>query len=118
MNPGQKNLVTSQIGSLNAEVIVLVLIIGSISISAIYIRSKNDGTLGISDLSEEQRDLVEYLNNNESRIPQKSASEQFEWSDARTSRVTSELVELGVVNKEREDRRNYLILNDESLEDD
>lgn len=96
----------------------LALVLAIASVSAIYLRSDQDETWNISDLSEEQKDLVEYIKKNELKIPQKSASDQFGWSDARTSRVTSELVDLGVVEKEREDRTNYLVLDEEELDGD
>lgn len=62
-------------------------------------------------LSDDEQMVVDLIRDNNGRINQKQISDDLDWSDAKTSRITSSLIEIDVVTKSREDRQNYIILN-------
>lgn len=67
-------------------------------------------------LSEDEQMVVDLLRDNNGRVNQKQISDDLEYSDAKTSRITSSLIEMNVVTKSREDRQNYIILNTDGEE--
>lgn len=100
-----------------ASVIVLlvaVLYAGSVA----YRRSKTDSRWSVSELDDEEEDIVELLQENDGKINQKEISNEMEFSDAKTSRLTSSLINKNAVDKVREERQNYVIINSEERSED
>lgn len=100
-----------------ASVIVLlvaVLYAGSVA----YRRSKTDSRWSVSELDDEEEDIVELLQENDGKINQKEISNEMEFSDAKTSRLTSSLINKNAVDKVREERQNYVTINSEERSED
>lgn len=100
-----------------ASVIVLlvaVLYAGSVA----YRRSKTDSRWSVSELDDEEEEIVELLQENDGKINQKEISNKMEFSDAKTSRLTSSLINKNAVDKVREERQNYVIINSEERSED
>ena len=72
----------------------------------------NDWSLG--DLNEDQSDVLNLIMEENGEVKQKTVSNRLGWSDAKTSRITSELTDIGAVSKVRKDRQNYLQVNEET----
>lgn len=83
--------------------------------SAVYaVRSRGTEGWTIDDLNEEQSDVVGLIEENNGEVKQKTVSKELDWSDAKTSRITSELTDLGAVTKIRKDRQNYLQVDEDN----
>lgn len=61
-----------------------------------------------SDLSDDERDIVELLRENDGEMLQKDVVNSTEYSKAKISGVVSDLVEKGIIEKEKEGRSNKL----------
>lgn len=108
----QNPAITESLDPIIASVIVLfaaVLYAGSVA----YRRSKTDTRWSVSELNDEEEDIVELLQENNGKINQKEISDEMEFSDAKTSRLTSSLIDKNAVDKVREERQNYVIINSE-----
>ncbi|MFT4867936.1 MAG: putative membrane protein [Candidatus Nanohaloarchaea archaeon] len=68
-----------------------------------------------SDLSDDQRDIVELLRENDGEMLQKDVVNSSEYSKAKISGLVSELVDKDVIEKEKEGRSNKLKISDKYL---
>lgn len=91
-------------------IIVLSIIFFLIGGVVYKVKSRDDDLWIYDNLSEDEQTFVDVLENNEENTKQKYISDQLDWSDAKTSRVTSSLVEKNVIKKERNERLNYVNL--------
>lgn len=95
-------------------IIVFVIVILLVA-PVLYVQQKdNDDNWSVQELDEEQTRVINYLKKEDGKTLQKSISENFDWSDAKTSRITSELIERGAVEKNRQDRQNYISVKSEN----
>jgi uncharacterized membrane protein len=95
-------------------IIVFVIVILLVA-PVLYVQQKdNDDNWSVQELDEEQTRVINYLKKEDGKTLQKSISENFDWSDAKTSRITSELIEKGAVEKNRQDRQNYISVKSEN----
>lgn len=60
------------------------------------------------DISEDERDVIELLKDNEGEMLQKDVVNETDYSKAKISGVVSDLVDKGIVEKEKEGRSNKL----------
>ncbi|QKQ98577.1 hypothetical protein GKQ38_03565 [Candidatus Nanohaloarchaea archaeon] len=74
--------------------------------------SKIDISEAYEDLDQDQKDIVELLRENEGSMLQKDVVDSSEYSKAKVSGVVSELVDKGVIEKEKEGRSNKLKISD------
>jgi uncharacterized membrane protein len=103
----------------NTEILVLAVLFCTVLLAGavLYIqRSEDDDKWTSDELNDEQSNVIDYLEENDGKILQKSISDNFDWSDAKTSRITSELIDLGAVEKTRDNRQNYISINSEDRE--
>jgi len=84
---------------------------------AYAVRSRGEDGWANEDLNEEQSDVLNLVMDEGGEVKQKTVSNRLEWSDAKTSRITSELTDIGAVSKVRKDRQNYLQVNEENRRD-
>ena len=107
-----------QYGNIAGEVLspVLLTILGfAVLLTSSFLVIQNvrkDDSLNYDNLNDDESDIIELLKENENKIKQKDISDKLGWDDTKTSRLTSSLVENGFLEKKREDRENYLILNE------
>lgn len=104
---------------LTEPIVAVVVILSVLAVAVGYkVMGSNDKeTWSVSDLEEDEVRIVEFLRSSEDKIvKQKELSNEFDWSDAKVSRLTSDLIDKNVVNKERIDRQNYVELNEEKEE--
>lgn len=74
-----------------------------------YMRLKSENSeSSIDSLEGNEKKVVDFVKSNGGEVKQKRISDEFEWSDAKTSRISTSLVEKGVVEKNRKDRQNVL----------
>lgn len=97
--------------------VAIIAFIAFLSVSSVVyaVRSRGgeDGW-SMEDMNEEQSDVLTLIQEGDGEIKQKAISDKLEWSDAKTSRVTSELTEANAVTKVRKDRQNYLQIEDKN----
>lgn len=93
---------------------IAVLVVIMYASSVAYRRVGAEDGWSMSDLESEEENIVDLLEENKGRIEQKLISDEMEWSDAKTSRLTSSLIDKEVVDKVRDDRQNYVVLKDDN----
>lgn len=109
----QNPLIVDSLDPVVASSIALLVVIVYAS-SVAYRRVGTEDGWSVKDLESEEQNIVNLLENNKGRIEQKLISDEMEWSDAKTSRLTSSLIDKEVVDKVRDDRQNYVILKDDN----
>lgn len=97
--------------------VVAFLAVLAVSSVAYAVRSRGEEGWAIEDLNEDQSDVLNLVMDEGGEVKQKTVSNRLEWSDAKTSRITSELTDIGAVSKVRKDRQNYLQVNEENRRD-
>lgn len=93
--------------------VIMVLILSItmfITGSVVYkLKISDDNEWEYDNLSEDEKQYVDVIeNNNDGLVEQKSISDSLDWSDAKTSRITTSLIDKNVITKERNDRTNYV----------
>lgn len=96
-------------------VYVAIVVVLTVTLSYGMKRYYDQKIITYDELTDEEQQLIDVFND-ETKIPQKTVSNQLDWSDAKTSRVTSQLVEKQVIEKQRVDRENYLQIKTQNLE--
>lgn len=96
-----------------ASIIVVIMVVFYVA-GATYRRTRSSEGWKLSDLEDDEEDIVHLLEDNDGRVEQKMISDSMDWSDAKTSRLTSDLINKNVVEKVREDRQNYVVLKEDS----
>ena len=114
MQSGTQNFPIDPAIGVGVITVFIILIAGGVLYSR---RSGGDSNWSTSDLQTEEERIVELLENNDGRIKQKMVAEEFDWSDAKVSRVTSSLEEDEVLEKLMIGRENVLELNESDRED-
>lgn len=94
-------------------IVAMILAAGSIRYFKNY-RSSSQATSVIDSLSEDQREVVELLKQEESML-QKDIVDSSKYSKAKISGLVSELEDLDLIEKEKEGRSNRIKLKDEYL---
>ena len=96
-------------------VIAIVIIILSAGFARFYqrYRSGTEASNLMDSLTEDQKLVVEMLKENEGSMLQKDVVDNSEYSKAKISGLVSELVELELVEKEKEGRSNRVTLTEE-----
>ena len=106
----QNPIIIESLDPVIASIILLIVVLMSAS-SVAYRRVNTDPGWSIDDLESDEKSVVDLLENNKGRVEQKLISDEMKWSDAKTSRLTSSLIDKEVVEKVRENRQNYVILD-------
>jgi len=106
----QNPIIIESLDPVIASIILLIVVLISAS-SVAYRRVNTDSGWSIDDLEGDEKSVVDLLENNKGRVEQKLISDEMKWSDAKTSRLTSSLIDKKVVEKVRENRQNYVILD-------
>jgi uncharacterized membrane protein len=92
--------------------IILGLVAGVVIVTLIYLYWRRRNTESIEsiypDLSDDQREVVELLEENQGEMLQKDVVNSSDYSKAKISGLVSELVEKEVIEKEKEGRSNKL----------
>lgn len=98
----------------NAIIAILIIIL-SAGFARFYQRYRSGAEASdlIDPLSEDQKLVVEMLKENEGSMLQKDVVDNSEYSKAKISGLVSELVELELVEKEKEGRSNRVTLTEE-----
>lgn len=94
-------------------VILVVLAFGVLIVSGFMIYQSRDKNISYEDLEDDEQNVVDIIRNNDNKIRQKEISNQLEWKDTKTSRITSSLIKDNVVEKIREDRENYIKISED-----
>lgn len=99
--------------------IAVIAFLGFLAASSVAytVRSRGEDGWATEDLNEDQSDALNLIMNEGGEVKQKTVSNRLDWSDAKTSRITSELTDIGAVSKVRKDRQNYLQVNEENRRD-
>lgn len=90
---------------------LLVVLLALLSYTVWSRISKLDISETYEDLNEDQEDIIELLVKNEGSMLQKDVVDSSEYSKAKVSGLVSELVDKGVIEKEKEGRSNKLIIS-------
>lgn len=93
------------------EVYVVTLIVILVFVGVYYYRKRDTDNVKYEMLDKEEKQVVDLLQDKED-VEQKKISEQLEWNDAKTSRVTSSLINKNIVDKYRESRTNRVELQE------
>ena len=75
--------------------------------------SSDSGETTSDNLQTEEERLLSFIKENDGRVKQKSLSEEFDWSEAKVSRVTKKLEEEDLIRKLTIGRENVLDLEDD-----
>lgn len=92
--------------------ILIVMAFGVLFVSGIMIYQGRNESTSYEDLEANEQDVIDIIRDNGNMIRQKEISNQLEWKDTRTSRITSSLLKNNVVEKIREDRENYIKISE------
>lgn len=92
-----------------ALIILLILIIVSGAIVAL--RRREDLSESMEDLSEDQKEIIEKIENNGGEYLQKDLVDEMDYSKAKISGEVSELVDKGILKKSKEGRSNKLSIS-------
>lgn len=99
--------------SIGIDPLITVSIVSILSfLSGILVYKRRSSELSYEDLDSEQKEFIDLIKQNGGKIKQKEVSENLEWPDTKTSRITTSLINDGFVDKNRSDRENYITIND------
>lgn len=98
--------------------IVVGLAVGVLFVSGLMVYQSKDKNINYDDLEDDEQDVVDIIRNSDDKIRQKEISNQLDWEDTKTSRITSSLVENNVVEKVREERENYIKISQDLKKDE
>lgn len=93
-------------------VLTAILLLGTLAGYRYWMKVNRESVESIyPDLNEDQRDIVELLRENDGEMLQKDVVDSSEYSKAKISGLVSELVDKGVIEKEKEGRSNKLYIS-------
>lgn len=91
-----------------ATVIAIIFVTVAVGV---YTRSRSeDETWSLSNLDEEETNIVNLLDSENGEVKQKKFATEFDWSDAKVSRLTTRLEDKNVVEKAMIERENVIRL--------
>jgi uncharacterized membrane protein len=87
--------------------VVVTMVVGA------YVRTgSEDKTWSLTNLDEEETNIVNLLDSEDGEVKQKKFSTEFDWSDAKVSRLTTRLEDKNIVEKSMVERENIVRLNE------
>lgn len=93
-----------------ATIIAIVVVTVAIGFYARTI--SEDKTWSLTNLDEEETNIVNLLDSEDGKVKQKKFSTEFDWSDAKVSRLTTRLEDKNIVEKSMVERENIVRLNE------
>lgn len=91
-----------------ATVIAIIFVTVAVGV---YTRSRSeDESWSLSNLDEEETNIVNLLDSENGEVKQKKFATEFDWSDAKVSRLTTRLEDKNVVEKAMIERENVIRL--------
>lgn len=98
--------------SVSIDPLITVFIVSILLVlSSFLVYKRRSSELSYEDLDSEQKEVIDLIKENEGRIKQKEVSKNLNWDDTKTSRITTSLIDSGLVEKRRSERENYLSID-------